>query len=608
MRKCKYIYKNWLFKDKQCPHEALPDSDFCKWHEPKDGKDFSRQKIQETDLAEAYLVKANLKETKFKEGTDLRHVNLQRADLRYANLQKANLSNADLKEADLEGANLQGAILQGANLQEAKLIKAKLQHADLRYANLQGANLKLSRLQDADLRQTKLQGAKLQYTKLEKADLWSADLQGALFWDANLRNANLRKANLKGAILHETEIREAKEFEHAIMFDTESEEIIQVILGDLILENKQSPKEIRDAGTKDVIDIKDLTHFKSDNIFSGVELNLRKESLSLKLIHLFHLDSRERWENIDMGGIENLSKKCFDVYDSAHHIGKTMEIMDQVRQFVKNIEDPTIRISEEEIEKFVEDLTENSGPLEEKTKKIKDLIVKNYNDFLKKEIYTKNDSYLDLANRCYIDAQHTYSDLKNRFKEHGRYDDSGQYFIKEFKAKGKIYSTQSRIFFHKTCKAFSLSFRKVVFWEKKKQRKGPNNDYETFWNSLKALCKTFSTFASKCARLFLNRFLFITSQYGEDVPRLFITTILIIFFYAGIYSFSGSIIGQNMAKPIHNFWTNLYFSIVTFTTLGYGDLHPVPSMGIRLLAGSEAFLGAFVLAYFIVVVSRKIMR
>ena len=35
--------------------------------------------------------------------------------------------------------------------------------------------------------------------------------------------------------------------------------------------------------------------------------------------------------------------------------------------------------------------------------------------------------------------------------------------------------------------------------------------------------------------------------------------------------------------------TTLYFSIVTFTTLGYGDMQPLPSM--RLYAGAEAIMG-----------------
>jgi len=54
------------------------------------------------------------------------------------------------------------------------------------------------------------------------------------------------------------------------------------------------------------------------------------------------------------------------------------------------------------------------------------------------------------------------------------------------------------------------------------------------------------------------------------------------------------------------FRENLYFSVVTFTTVGYGDY--VPRVGYHLLAVSEAFLGAFMMAFFVVVLSRKVIR
>jgi flavodoxin len=51
---------------------------------------------------------------------------------------------------------------------------------------------------------------------------------------------------------------------------------------------------------------------------------------------------------------------------------------------------------------------------------------------------------------------------------------------------------------------------------------------------------------------------------------------------------------------------SLYFSVVTFTTLGYGDYHP--KQAYQTIAISEAFIGAFILAFFVVVVSRRLVR
>ena len=50
----------------------------------------------------------------------------------------------------------------------------------------------------------------------------------------------------------------------------------------------------------------------------------------------------------------------------------------------------------------------------------------------------------------------------------------------------------------------------------------------------------------------------------------------------------------------------LYFSIVTFTTLGYGDIAPVGLA--RAVACSEALLGAFMMALFIFVFCRRMVR
>jgi len=48
----------------------------------------------------------------------------------------------------------------------------------------------------------------------------------------------------------------------------------------------------------------------------------------------------------------------------------------------------------------------------------------------------------------------------------------------------------------------------------------------------------------------------------------------------------------------------LYFSLITFTTLGYGDFRPLEGLG-RFLTGSEAFIGAFMMALFVYTFARR---
>jgi len=53
--------------------------------------------------------------------------------------------------------------------------------------------------------------------------------------------------------------------------------------------------------------------------------------------------------------------------------------------------------------------------------------------------------------------------------------------------------------------------------------------------------------------------------------------------------------------------THLYFSVVTFTTLGYGDYKPA-TQWCQTVAGAEALTGAFLMAWFVVVLSRRYRR
>jgi Ion channel len=72
---------------------------------------------------------------------------------------------------------------------------------------------------------------------------------------------------------------------------------------------------------------------------------------------------------------------------------------------------------------------------------------------------------------------------------------------------------------------------------------------------------------------------------------------VVIVAYAQIYRDYG-LIDTDSNNPDHNPATALYFSMVTWTTVGYGDFKPVPA--IRLIAASEGFVGYVGMAIFIV--------
>ncbi len=104
--------------------------------------------------------------------------------------------------------------------------------------------------------------------------------------------------------------------------------------------------------------------------------------------------------------------------------------------------------------------------------------------------------------------------------------------------------------------------------------------------------------------------------YGESPGNVVLFSLALIFVCACLYfllglSFEDEIIildvsNQTLLENARNFLMSLYFSIVTFTTLGYGDVTPVG--GARAVAALEAFAGGFTLALFVVVFVKKMTR
>ena len=103
--------------------------------------------------------------------------------------------------------------------------------------------------------------------------------------------------------------------------------------------------------------------------------------------------------------------------------------------------------------------------------------------------------------------------------------------------------------------------------------------------------------------------------YGEDPLRVvFFSWLLIVVSSLFYYVFGLRFAGEYQAFSLQNsfadnlvfFFECLYYSVVTFTTLGYGDFIPVGFS--RLVAALEAFTGSFTIALFVVVFVKKMTR
>ncbi|MDH5633461.1 MAG: pentapeptide repeat-containing protein [Gammaproteobacteria bacterium] len=103
--------------------------------------------------------------------------------------------------------------------------------------------------------------------------------------------------------------------------------------------------------------------------------------------------------------------------------------------------------------------------------------------------------------------------------------------------------------------------------------------------------------------------------YGEKPLRIIVSSLALVTVFALLYSgiglqHDGAI--QNMTNTtglpdrVKLFINSLYFSVVTFTTLGYGDFSPVGWA--RPVAAIEAVIGSFTNALFVVVFVRRMTR
>jgi len=88
----------------------------------------------------------------------------------------------------------------------------------------------------------------------------------------------------------------------------------------------------------------------------------------------------------------------------------------------------------------------------------------------------------------------------------------------------------------------------------------------------------------------------IVMGYGEKPLRVVANAVCAVLAYAAIYYFLGAITDKT-------FLGSLYFSMITFTTLGYGDIVPHGSM--RLVAASEALVGILLSGLFIFCLGRR---
>ncbi|HLC16926.1 MAG TPA: pentapeptide repeat-containing protein [Thermodesulfovibrionia bacterium] len=98
----------------------------------------------------------------------------------------------------------------------------------------------------------------------------------------------------------------------------------------------------------------------------------------------------------------------------------------------------------------------------------------------------------------------------------------------------------------------------------------------------------------------LAAFLRITSEYSLSISRFFMWVMGILLFFTAAYAFiPGTITKTGLVNAF-------YFSVVTFTTLGYGDITPASLLG-QILVIIEVCLGYIMGGLFVTILARRLL-
>jgi hypothetical protein len=96
-----------------------------------------------------------------------------------------------------------------------------------------------------------------------------------------------------------------------------------------------------------------------------------------------------------------------------------------------------------------------------------------------------------------------------------------------------------------------------------------------------------------------------TAGFGLRPFRVIGTALVLVLCYGLLYWGMGGIVAVHDQTPV-SLWHAIYFSGITFATVGYGDFVPAPHA--RWLALTEGALGAFTMGFFVVILVNRLSK
>jgi len=167
-------------------------------------------------------------------------------------------------------------------------------------------------------------------------------------------------------------------------------------------------------------------------------------------------------------------------------------------------------------------------------------------------------------------------------------DESFWRFVKQSAQEAGYYQLAGECFYNERCASLWKKFGGPAY-----ESLTPSRKFARLLSSVRLL-----------PELIFGRLLF---GYGERPIRVLVASAFVIIFCALLYTHEGALIFRDgPTRP--SFPQSLYFSTITFTTLGYGDFYPSPHGFCRTLAMAEAVTGGCLIALFVVCLAKRFSR
>jgi Ion channel/Pentapeptide repeats (8 copies) len=100
-------------------------------------------------------------------------------------------------------------------------------------------------------------------------------------------------------------------------------------------------------------------------------------------------------------------------------------------------------------------------------------------------------------------------------------------------------------------------------------------------------------------------------DYGRNIWRVAFFDVVIVVIYSILYGLFPGLLAYDSSNLAHDpsrtWFAPIYFSIVTFTTLGFGDIKPAEAIG-QILTSTEVIVGYVTLGLLVAVLAEKLAR